>query len=184
MSMLAVVVVYNVRDSQSKAAEYSVTVTGVAGLDPARDVSAGAGRRGASLSPVFNLTLGIDNSRNTQGTECVGALSTAAVSYGGAILARGPVPPFCAEEKQRSEPMPASAWGQDVALPQFLRDRLAGELAAGEAAVDVQVTMPAQCYECNDRVLGCNKAKIGGGPAPCRLDYVYPRPEPAEGSTG
>ncbi|OEL13296.1 hypothetical protein BAE44_0025686, partial [Dichanthelium oligosanthes] len=85
------------------------------------------------------------------------------------------------EVEQESE-RGATAWGQDVVVPRFLRERLAGELERGEGEVDVQVTTPGQCHTCGDTVLVC-KAKIGGGPSPCWLDYVYPRPAPAAGSS-
>jgi hypothetical protein len=69
---------------------------------------------------------------------------------------------------------PATAWADGVVLPRFLRDKLSGELAAGEPpSVDVKVTMPNYCsHSCFDAVLTC-KAKIGGGLSPpCRLDHV------------
>jgi hypothetical protein len=151
---------------------YSVAITGVAGLDPARDLSAA----GDTLSPAFNLTLHIDNTRNSQYRACVPELSTAAVSYGDAVLANGTVPPLCAKEKRESERVAARAWGDAVAVPLFLRDQMAGELAAGEASVHVKVTMPrySALGTRGDAVLSC-KAKIGvgAGPSPaCRLDYV------------
>ncbi|TVU15306.1 hypothetical protein EJB05_38820, partial [Eragrostis curvula] len=133
---------------------YSAAIAGVAGLDAAVLGSASAG---APLSPVFNLTIRIDNTRNSRESACVRALSTAAVSYGDAPLARGSVPPFCAKKMREREGEVARAWGQGVVLPPFLRDQLAGELAAGEAAVDVKVTMPARCYDCSDVVLSCSK---------------------------
>ena len=63
-----------------------------------------------------------------------------------------------------------------MAVPRFLRDQMAGELAVGEASVDVKVTMPrySALGTRGDAVLSC-KAKIGVGAAPslpCRLDYV------------
>jgi hypothetical protein len=49
----------------------------------------------------------------------------------------------------------ATAWGEDVVLPRFLRERLSGELERREASLDVQVTMPAAagCSRCTDKVL-------------------------------
>jgi hypothetical protein len=155
---------------------FSVAVTGVAGLDPPRDLSSASAGDG-TLSPAFNLTLHIDNTRNSRYRACVPELSTAAVSYGDAVLAaNGTVPAFCAKEKRESERVAARAWGDAVAVPRFLRDQMAGELAAGEAEVDVKVTMPrySALGTCGDAVLSC-KAKIGvgAGPSPpCRLDYV------------
>ena len=63
-----------------------------------------------------------------------------------------------------------------MAVPRFLRDQMAGELAAGEASVDVKVTMPrySALGTRGDAVLSC-KAKIGVGAAPsppCRQDYI------------
>ncbi|CAN6235577.1 unnamed protein product [Urochloa humidicola] len=159
--------------SKSRDPDYTVAITGADGLD----------QQAAALSPVFNLTVRIDNAGNTQYRACVEGLSAAAVSYGDAFLAGGSVPPFCAEEGEVQE-RAATAWGQGVVVPRFLRERLAGELARGEAAVDVQVTTPANCYRCSDTVLVCGKAKIGGDPAPCRREKVYPRPAPGAGAGG
>jgi hypothetical protein len=141
---------------------FSVAVAGVAGLDPARDFSPPA-----PLSPVFNLTFHIDNTRNSQRDACVPGLSTAEVSYGNAFLAKGSVPPFCAKGKQESEHTATRVWGDAVAVPRFLRDQLAGELGAGEAEVDVKVTMPRYS---SVEVLSC-KAKIGGGRL-LRADWI------------
>ncbi|KAL6651018.1 hypothetical protein ACP70R_009943 [Stipagrostis hirtigluma subsp. patula] len=158
-------------------AEYSVAVAGVAGLDPAADLSA-PGQ--PALSPVFNVTVRVDNGRSRLYIACVDRLSTVSVSYGDALLGKGSVPQFCAESREVQE-RGARAWGLDVAVPRFLRDQLAGELAAGEAAVDVKVTTPAGCRRCGDEVLICSNAKIGGGPSPCQRDVVY---APAAGSEG
>nr|CAB3485078.1 unnamed protein product [Digitaria exilis] len=163
------------RMSRSRNPDYMVAITGVAGLD---DLASATG----DGSPVFNLTVRIDNSGNTLHSECVHGLSTAVVSYGDAFLGEGSVPPFCGGEEEVQERV-ATAWGQGVVVPRFLRERLAGEMERGEAAVDVQVTTPADCYKCSDSVLVCSKVKIGGDPAPCRLEEVYPRPAPAAGST-
>ncbi|CAL5031117.1 unnamed protein product [Urochloa decumbens] len=156
--------------SKSRDPDYTVSITGADGLD---DLA-------AALSPVFNLTVRIDNAGNTHYRACVKGLSAAAVSYGDAFLAKGSVPPFCAEKREVQE-RAATAWGNDVVVPRFLRERLAGELARGEAVVDVQVTTPADCFKCSDTVLVCGKAKIGGDPAPCRRERVYPRPAPGAG---
>ncbi|CAN6268477.1 unnamed protein product [Urochloa humidicola] len=167
----------------SKHGTYSVTVTGAAGLDPAADLSSAA----TPLSPVFNLTVHIDNSRDRFSFACVTRFASAAVSYGDAFLARGSVPQLCARPRKVRE-RGARAWGDGVALPRFLRNQLAGEMAAGEAAVHVEVTMPGDdcdSFGCIDTVLICSDAKIGGGPAPCRKESVYHRhqAEPAPGST-
>jgi hypothetical protein len=159
---------------KSRGPEYKVTITGVSGLD----LAAGDDRR--TLSPVFELTVHINNPDKVS-NGCVHGQSTAVVSYGDAILGKGSVPPFCAKENQESE-RSATAWGQDVVVPTFLRERLAGELERGEATLDVQVTMPGDCYRCLDWVLVC-KARIGGPPAPCRVDRVHPRPAPAARSS-
>jgi hypothetical protein len=154
--------------------KYTVAITGAAGLE---GLVATPDR--TTLSPVFNLTVHIDNTLDMFDSPCIGRFSTAAVSYGDAFLARGSVPEFCAGEGQESE-RGATAWGQDVVVPRFLRERLAGELERGEGEVDVQVRTPDGH---DDVVLTC-KVKIGGGPSsPCSRDYVYARPE-AAGSAG
>ncbi|XBI57062.1 hypothetical protein VPH35_038541 [Triticum aestivum] len=148
------------------APRYSVAITGVAGLDLA-DV---AGDR-PTLSPVFNLTLHVSNSGDRD-QACVPLLSAASVSYGDAFLGKGSMPSFCMEAKGEREGR-ARAWGQNVTVPRFLRDQLAGELKRGDAAVDVAVKMPAGCNiaACYDTVLLC-KAKIRGG-SPCLMTVAH-----------
>jgi hypothetical protein len=162
--------------------DYMVSITGVDGLN----LEATSGGVPTPLSPVFNLTVRIVNPGNVNpwDSACVWGLSTAVVSYGDAFLGRGSVPPFCAEENEVRERM-ATAWGEDVVLPRFLRERLSGEMERGDASLDVQVTMPAGCSQCTDKVLVCNKVKIGGSsPSPCRVEEVYPRPQPAPAAAG
>ncbi|CAN6240088.1 unnamed protein product [Urochloa humidicola] len=140
-----------------KDPKFSVSVAAVAGLDPALDLS---DRGRPTLSPVFNVTVHIDNTRNSQDRACIADLSTAEVSYGDAFLGRGTLPKTCASTRREAEGA-VRAWGQDVVVPWFLRDQLAGEVAVGEATVDVQVrTMD------RSSLLVC-KAKIGGGFARC-----------------
>ncbi|XP_066353926.1 uncharacterized protein [Miscanthus floridulus] len=157
---------------------FTVAITGVTGLDPARDVDPPPSLAAGSsppppttpLSPVFNLTFQIDNTRNAYYKACFPGVSRADVSYGDAFLAGGSVPPFCAGEKRRSDPVMARAWGENVAVPRFLRD----QLAAGDASVDVKVTMPTYSGKawCGGAVLSC-KPKIGGGTSPaCWLDFI------------
>jgi len=169
-------------DRQFPDTVFTVAITGVTGLDLARDVDlpttppAGVDYSSsppraptAALSPVFNLTFQIDNTRNAYHDSCVPGLSRADVSYGGALLAGGSVPPLCAGER-RSDRVAARASGENVAVPRFLRD----QLAVGDASVDIKVTMPTYCQygSCGGAVLSC-KPKIGGGTSPaCRLDYL------------
>jgi len=162
--------------------DYMVSITGVDGLN----LGATSGGVPTTLSPVFNLTVRIDTPGNVNpwDSACVWGLSTFVVSYGDAFLGRGSVPPFCAEENEVQERM-ATAWGEDVVLPRFLQERLSAELERGEASLDVQVTMPAGCSRCTDMVLVCNKVKIGGSsPSPCRVEEVYPRPQPTPAAAG
>ena len=138
--------------------DYMVSITGVDGLN----LGATSGGVPTTLSPVFNLTVRIDNPGNVNpwDSACVWGLPTAVVSYGDAFLGRGSVPPFCAEENEVQERM-ATAWGEDVVLPRFLQERLSAELERGEASLDVQVTMPAGCF---DRVVteGSSRWTNGG----------------------
>nr|CAB3485081.1 unnamed protein product [Digitaria exilis] len=174
---IVLLVVFLAREFPAGDPVFSVAVAGTAGLDLAQDVSsAPAPETTSTLSPVIiNLTFHINNSRNSEYRACVPDLSTMAVSYGDVPLANGSVPAFCAGKKNESEDVSATARGDaTVAVPRAQLDQLAGELAAGEAAVDVKVTMPGYCVksQCRDAVLTC-KAKIGGEPSPCRLDYVH-----------
>ncbi|KAF8702982.1 hypothetical protein HU200_032486 [Digitaria exilis] len=166
----------------SKRPTYSVAITGVAGLDPAADLLS-ASR--PTLSPVFNLTVRIDNAHWWLSAACVdGSLATAAVTYRDAFLGNGSVPEFCTG-KGKARERGARAWGHGVDLPRLLRDQLAGELAAGEAAVDVEVMAPDQeCndYHCVDMVLTCSQAKIGGGPSPCKMMHENVHHPHQEGS--
>ncbi|KAL6903676.1 hypothetical protein ACP4OV_004489 [Aristida adscensionis] len=177
---VALLIVFLVAQFPSEWPAFSLAITGVAGLDPARDVSPAAGGPPPPLSPVFNLTVHVDNARDAWTSACFPTLAAAAVSYGDALLGRGTVPPFCYGPREQGEGG-STAWGQDVAVPRFLRERLAGELAVGEAAVDVQVTLPrdpdADWFW--DVMLVCNNVKIGGGISPCRRRELYP-PRPAE----
>ncbi|RCV34464.1 hypothetical protein SETIT_7G161600v2 [Setaria italica] len=138
-----------------EAPKYSVAVTAVAGLDPARELTA---RSRPTLSPVLNVTVRIDNTRNAFQEACISDLGkeAAEVSYGDAFLGRGTVPQFCARRRRGGERV-ARAWGEDVVVPWFLRDELAAELAVGEATVDVQL-MPSG--------INC-RAKIGKGLSRC-----------------
>ncbi|KAJ1271127.1 hypothetical protein BS78_06G105000 [Paspalum vaginatum] len=175
LAVLGVLVFVMVFTGSSRDPSYSVAIAGVAGLDAAADLSSAR----PTLSPVFNLTFRINNGRNRLSTACVSGLSTAAVSYEDQFLGRGTVPQFCAKENKVRE-RGVRAWGHDLDVPPFLRDQLAGELAAGEAYVDVKITTPAECFVCSDTVLVCSKAKIGGGPTPCRKEFiVHQRAEPA-----
>ncbi|KAL6651022.1 hypothetical protein ACP70R_009947 [Stipagrostis hirtigluma subsp. patula] len=179
---IVLLVVFLVRRFPHEGPVYSVSVTAVAGLDPAREVASASGR--PALSPVLNLTVHINNARDAFGSACVPSLSTAAAVYGDAFLGRGSVPAFCAHPRRESEAV-ARVWGQDLVVPGFLRDQLAGELAVGEAAVDVKVTMPTD-HEMNmygDKMLVC-KVKIGGGLSPCRLRGLFPPLSETAGSTG
>ncbi|KAK3144301.1 hypothetical protein QOZ80_4AG0311220 [Eleusine coracana subsp. coracana] len=153
--------------------DYSVAITGVDSPDPAVDLSTA----GQTLSPVFNLTLRIDNN------GCIPGRSTLSLSYGNTFLGKGSVPEFCSTKKEAQE-IEITAWGQEVLVPRFLRERMAGELERKEAAVDIQVTMPPECHVCGNWVLTCSKAKIGGDPSPCRKDHVYAPSAPVTGSTG
>ncbi|XBJ03082.1 hypothetical protein VPH35_022323 [Triticum aestivum] len=136
----------------SRSPEYTVAITSVDGLDPARDLH---GDR-LALRPVFGITVRADNTRDKVLRACVGVDSFAVASYGDVLLGRGSVA--------------ATAWGMDVRLPRFLRDRLAGELERGQVVVDVAVRSPRGdgCFVngCLDKVIVC-KAKIGGGPSRC-----------------
>ncbi|KAM3388142.1 hypothetical protein ACQJBY_010737 [Aegilops geniculata] len=143
---------------------YEVTITSVGGLDPALDLHADR----QALSPVFGITLHIDSTHNKLFNRRIGgAGSSVVVSYGDALLAKGAVPELCVKTSGVGE-VAADAWGLNVQVPQFLRDRLAGELESGQAVVDVAVRTPAGCYinGCFDAVLVC-KAKIQGGSSPC-----------------
>ncbi|KAE8806046.1 hypothetical protein D1007_17845 [Hordeum vulgare] len=151
----------------SRSPEYTVAITSVDGLDLR------SGR--PALSPVFGIALHVDNTREKVVPACVGVDSYAAVSYGDVLLGEGSVPPFCAGIKAVGE-VAATAWGMDVHLPHFLRDRLAGELERGQVVVDVAVRTPGGggCFVngCLDKVLFC-KAKIGGG-SPSRCFVANP----------
>ncbi|XBI57061.1 hypothetical protein VPH35_038540 [Triticum aestivum] len=151
----------------SGSTEYTVTITSVDGLDPALDL----GIDRPALSPVFDITVHINNTLYKVHKQCIGEDSSAAVSYANALLGKGTVPAFCAQALGVGGAA-ATAWTMNVQLPRLLRNRLAGELERGEAVVDVVVRSPGagQCHRhgCNDKVLVC-KAKIGGRSSPCFL---------------
>ncbi|XBI59828.1 hypothetical protein VPH35_040835 [Triticum aestivum] len=148
--------------------KYTVNITSVDGLDPAQDLHSDR----QALSPVFGITVQIDNTHNKLAGKCVGGDgSSVVVSYGDALLGKGMVPGFCVQPTRVGEAA-SKAWGMNEQVPHFLRDRLAGELERGQAVVDVAVRTPGGggCYidGCVDTVLVC-KAKIGGGSSPCFL---------------
>ena len=119
----------------ARGPEYTVAITSVDGLDPALDLHSDR----QVLSPVFGITVHIDNTHNQIVPKCVGGVgSSAIVSYGEALLAKGAVPELCVHTSGVGE-VAAEAWGLNVQVPQFLRDRLAGELESGQAVVDVAV---------------------------------------------
>ncbi|OEL28500.1 hypothetical protein BAE44_0010478 [Dichanthelium oligosanthes] len=148
-----------------KSPEYSVAVAAFSGLDPAR----------AIMDPTFDLTVRIKEPRKWS-TACVERDTTAVVSYRGARLASGPVPGFCGRNENTTEAGSVMAWGTAVPVPQFARDRLAEELARGEAAVDVALMGPARyCVQCVQTVIEC-KPRLGRGEAspPCSVRYEHP----------
>ncbi|KQJ87414.1 hypothetical protein BRADI_4g10982v3 [Brachypodium distachyon] len=157
-------IIYLVYESKTSGeVEYSVAITSADGLLP-DDPSPSS----SLLSPVFNLTIGVKHLDKLQGTVCVGgggSTAELAVSYHRAILAKDPAwPGFCVEYAEERE-VGAVVWGVDVAVPRFLRERLARELPRGEAAFDVEVRDPGSWLEPG---FACKLAKIGRGPYPCK----------------
>ena len=103
---------------------YSVAVVAVAGLDPARDLSA---RGRLTISPVFNVTVHVDNTRSAVNEACVEELATAVVSYGDAFLGRGTVPAFCAPRRREAEAAQGvGAGGRGAVVPAGRARRRAG----------------------------------------------------------
>ncbi|KAG2652381.1 hypothetical protein PVAP13_1NG351500 [Panicum virgatum] len=158
---------YQWSSGNGKYPEYSVAVAAFSGLDPAR----------AAMDPTFDLTVRIKEPRKWS-TACV-ERSTAVVSYRGARLASGPVPGFCGRNENTTEVSSVMAWGTGVPVPQFARDRLADELARGEAAVDVVLTGPVR-YQGRfyvQTVIEC-KPRLGRGEAspPCWVRNEIPAP--------
>ncbi|CAM0874102.1 unnamed protein product [Alopecurus aequalis] len=148
----------------SGAVQYSVAITGVDGLDPTIDLRSD---RRPTLSPVFNLTLYIKEFDKIIYGECIGGHSAEiVVSYHNAFLGKGAVPLLCVSSMQE-DGVATMAWGDNVVVPRFLRDRLAGELEHDEAVLDVMVT-DAPTY--HGQVLAC-KANIGGGRCPCQFEF-------------
>ena len=101
----------------------TVAITGAASLE---------GLDWPTLLRVFNLTVHINNTGNKLEEACARSFSSAAVSYGDALLTRGSVPPTrrFALGEQESE-RAATAWGLDVVV-----------WLAEELDLDVQVTTP------------------------------------------
>ncbi|KAF8749633.1 hypothetical protein HU200_012651 [Digitaria exilis] len=78
--------------------KYWVAVTAVSGLDD--DLSA---RSRPTISPVFNVTVHMDSTRDSADGRCVPDLSTAEVSYGDAFLGKGTLPKICAGKRLEAE---------------------------------------------------------------------------------
>ncbi|KAL6629020.1 hypothetical protein ACP70R_028785 [Stipagrostis hirtigluma subsp. patula] len=137
-------------------AEYSVAVAGLPGLDGAPAPSL-AGHHQAP--PLFNLTVHVRNPGDLS-EACVPSGAAATVSYDGALVAEGAVPPFCAGVGggEREVVAPLRAVGVDV--PRALR----GPDAA--AVVDVAVRMPRCVLGRYEGVLAC-RVDVGGGLSLC-----------------
>jgi hypothetical protein len=145
---------------------YTVAIDSVGGLDA--DL-------GAPVSPVFNLTLRIDE-RTGRRDACIGHRAAAAVDYRGLVLGRGPAPEFCVDEATGAAEAPAVAWGTNIKIPEFLRGQLREELSRGEAAFSVSVRVPNDRTAGNgpDVVFEC-RAKVGEESAPCAETYISAR---------
>ncbi|VAH14225.1 unnamed protein product [Triticum turgidum subsp. durum] len=149
--------------------EYSIAITGAEGLDPARDLR--SFDRRPRLSPVFNLTVHIELLDDSYYRACIGGhQAKIAVSYGGALLAEaeGPLLPELCVGPRQGRGANITARGVDVAVPRFVRDRLAAELERSDAAFDVVVMAPRY----DRQVLAC-KAMIGAGLCACDFQYYY-----------
>ncbi|KAE8783842.1 hypothetical protein D1007_42674 [Hordeum vulgare] len=161
-------------EDSAKIPEYTVAVAAFSGLDPDLDLAR------ATLNPTFDLTFIINEPRRYS-AECVERGTTASVSYHGVVLASGPVPEFCARNENVTEVGSVMAWGNAVPVPLFARERLAGELRRGDAAVDVALLGPAVARRLQ-RMVECT-AGLGCGEAspPCKVTSQYPAlPEPDE----
>ncbi|KAK3158472.1 hypothetical protein QOZ80_2AG0137700 [Eleusine coracana subsp. coracana] len=117
--------------------EYTVAITGVSGLDPATDL-----QRGGPLSPVFNLTIGMDSVSAFNG-GCIKPRTSIKVSYSHlrVPMAGGRAPEMCVGPWGSAVALPAVAGGHDVALPGFLVDSLAEDMRRGDAMFEVQLTV-------------------------------------------
>ncbi|OQU81115.1 hypothetical protein SORBI_3006G012000 [Sorghum bicolor] len=175
--------------------EYTVTIAAVSGLDldhPAAKVD-DLHPAGLLLYPAFNLTLHVASPRTAEDRECVEPGTTVEVSYlrsGLPPLATGTAPAFCVDVGERREETSIVAWGDGVRLPRLVLDSLAADLLRGAAEFGVRLTPLPDCGGrgqrfCSDTVdvISC-WAKVGGGPAPCKIskERVLFRPVPRPGS--
>ncbi|CAN6232482.1 unnamed protein product [Urochloa humidicola] len=130
----------------SKEPRYYAAITSASGLDAAMDYR--LGRRATpttlELDPAFNVTLRIA-SRSHTGGACVDAGAALDVSYRGVRLAGAPAPRLCAGRMKAAATAPPGvvAWGAAVRVPGFALRSLAEEMARGDAAFDVTLTVPS-----------------------------------------
>jgi len=122
LSAFALVVVLLVANDAKEATEFSMELAASEGLG-----NATAG--GTLLSPAFGLKLRAKNARVLQPWCCDNG-GEVVVSYSGAALAWGRVPPFCVERRAPTE-LTLVPWGRGVGLTEDVRQRLASELRVG-----------------------------------------------------
>ncbi|TKW40373.1 hypothetical protein SEVIR_1G241600v4 [Setaria viridis] len=126
-------------DDSTKEPRYYAAIASVSGLDAARDLAG----RATTLDPAFNLTLRIASRSRAYGA-CVDVGAALDVSYRGLRLAGPPAPHLCAGRMEAAvTATPVVAWGAAVRVPGFVMGSLAGEMARGDAAFDVTLTVPS-----------------------------------------
>jgi hypothetical protein len=119
---------------------YSATITAVSGLDPETDLRQQSRPGTGTLSPVFNLTVGVASHSRWEGAR-IGPGTSVKVSYSHLRLpmASGHVPDARVGPRESRELPSVVARGRDVAVPGFLMDSLADEMRTGQAMFEVEL---------------------------------------------
>ncbi|KAJ1698480.1 hypothetical protein LUZ63_006992 [Rhynchospora breviuscula] len=110
--------------------KFSLAVASVDGLSPSSEPS-------TTISPVFNLTLHVDNT-NSYYNYCVKKGKTR-VLYQLVEVAEAPTVGFCMDGFLGEKNVSIHAWHMELVLPGFLRDQLYEEVKEGKAVFDVQL---------------------------------------------
>lgn len=133
---------------------YSVSVTAVAGLDALSSAP--------TISPVLNVTVHMDNTRDSGNGHCVPDLSTAEVSYGDAFLAKGTLPKICAGKRREAEGVGTGRGGAVVSTGPARRRDGGGRRCGGRPLEDapVVVRLQGQGWRGSFPVLGASVLRL------------------------
>ncbi|CAD6243529.1 unnamed protein product [Miscanthus lutarioriparius] len=134
--VVILVVGFTLMFDSSNTPLYSATITAVSGLDPETDLRQQSRPGTGTLSPVFNLTVGVASHSRREGARIAPGTSVK-VSYSHLRLpmASGHVPDARVGPRESRELPSVVARGREVAVLGFLMDSLAEEMRSGQGHV-------------------------------------------------